>query len=400
MMTKATDEESMDSSLDEETIGSTETTFGMFSLINLAIFPFYQTIYRAFQWKIDCLFISDTENSIFDKAQVPQNYLLRSYMVWRWSALICFLPLSITDTIIGIIDFIEYANELKSWSSSLDDYYDAYVTSLGWVCIVSQGLLPQIIQLLGATISLFTARKHILFSLKVFRYTVALSILMYVWPTFVKGDHYFTLEADLPDENAKTFFHYIRSVLAMSNSFIWMPLILALPNGAILGGTTVMGLLSDLSIPGLLVVFFAPFSVLILLGISALVVQLYGNYCIAIGITFLVLGKLRYFYFAKLFLMGRTEEILKKRIMPLGLVCYYIGLVFITFWLYETKIDNQTIFQILNISGWTVTRFVLDFYNTLLLYRLFFADVVLFVTLACEENSKVKELKGCLAACF
>lgn len=138
----------------------------------------------------------------------------------------------------------------------------------------------------------------------------------------------------------------LQAALYFKNGYsIWIPFFISIPSGFLKGAMNIMGLVNDSAVPGCIVLMLTPFVILSSLALSTTIIQVQGSYLLGLGLLFLIIGKLKVYYYLSLFITGNVKEMGKRNIGKKALVFTVVGFALILTWACITFYSTSTFLQ-------------------------------------------------------
>lgn len=310
---------------------------------------------RAFHWKLNSIEPTVDEGKTMHFHQVPPNKLLRIYLVWRRTILMTAIPFFVFSFCLRVYDFMDdidggfrfqayllSKNVTTSESYLTDELRGVDYTAFGLLAAVSKDVVPTLIWLVGLLLSWYTWYELSL-SVRILYYCAFMSQVFYFWPLVIQTENFLAMKVDASADCASADCSVSRTndelevfgVAAQSMKDIMMdvlPLILAFTRGTSSAAMATFGLVQGASVPGILVVYFAPFSTIILFFLCVIVAQLLGDWIFTCAVICFLLSDLRLFFAFNLLFRGLSEEFHDGNVMLQKCILNVLGVIFIFVW--------------------------------------------------------------------
>lgn len=319
--------------------------------------------------------------------------------------MMAIIPLLLAVIIVRIfatIETFDYYSEIQ-----VSYYFDFNIlTSLGKIALLSKDVISEATVLLGLSLALYY-RFNLQKSSKIICWSFVLLLLIKLWPSLFQGDTKFNvkeLEAK-PDLIA-----LIRTHGILQNGLDIIPLIIAIPRGAIAAAMTMLALAPASITPKVLVIFLFPFATLLLiLGTSSLV-QLAGDSLFAFSLgCFYLSDFLMYLSFSAV-LEGNIKELSSGKKFKARLFLKIIGTILIMVWIFvkvypclllaQKVLDDDSdddwisldvvhCTALLALDNFTPSRFLsilISIFRNLFLSKLIYTDFIITTMRGCEKE--------------
>lgn len=294
---------------------------------------------RIFHWKVSYICPNRNEEKVLDRKKIPPHRLLRCYILWRKTALKVALPLLFLTV---VANFALQHEKFKKFEYTIEippteeqdvprlERAIAGVTQLGKVAITSRTVIPNLIWCGGTFLSVYVWL-DLKLSIRVLYITAILAQLSYFWPVLIQSSK---LYSPVIEDDESELSHQIAINLknGMRYFFDIVPILVGFPKGAFSAAMSMFGLVERSKIPGVLVMYFAPFSTMIVFFSCSGIAQVFGDWLFAIATIFFVLSDMMVFTSYELLFKGRSDIYMEKKVMRNRLFLNLIGLAFLIFW--------------------------------------------------------------------
>lgn len=158
-------------------------------------------ITRVSHWKVDLNIPTESEIRLLNSEQVDSNKLLRSYMVWRKTALYIAIPFLLLAFIVRLYRFMDNVQDgfsFRAFQTSEKQFVTKVerYSNFGMFAILSRDIVPTLLWLGGCVLSVFTW-VEVTLSVQILYFALIISQTFYLWPLIFQTKFFL----DLDDEN-------------------------------------------------------------------------------------------------------------------------------------------------------------------------------------------------------
>ena len=286
---------------------------------------------RAFGWNIpkSVELTEDEEEKINKECGTlhsldnPEKF--QKLIAWRAALMTATIPFGLLLTGLKIYR----TTETFDYYSESEEYYNLdfdILTSLGKAALISNDVLGELLLIVGLCLAMYY-RFNLPQSSIIIRWSFLLLLFMKLWPTLLQSDAKYSLGNEmLTNSAASGLVAKFRFQGTLMNIAELMPLIIAFPRGAIGTAMALLALIPNAVTPRILLLFFFPFATLLLVLGTSSMVQLAGDFFLALSLgcfyvsdfliyamvdainTFAVLKNMNTDQFLKLFAVVKLED--------------------------------------------------------------------------------------------
>jgi hypothetical protein len=376
---------------------------------------------RIFNWKLKDICISDNENVKLDENTTTKEdndrfSVYRKFIMWRSALILTTIPFAFITFILQVIKAKEELQQYKNLEMELEYYlyndhdknidYPYDLLKKGGTFSLMLSSVAGFILFIGIGVSYYY-RFKVRRSMKVFRWTFIVAVIIKCLPVLIQADAKMDLE--LFEPGPETSMETTGNLLALQAVFIarfrvqealkhavdLVPLIIAFPRGATSASLIVFGLLPRSVTARVLMMFFYPFATLLLVLGTSTLTQVAGNALLASSLgCFFVCDVLMYLTYPFI-IQGDIEGMVASKRNKAMRGLKIISIILLVAWIMGKAIQCSDLtdqapecygFDQLNISTWTICLFLINFIRNFCLSKVLFCDIMVICTVLCEPD--------------